>query len=189
MNLVLFDEAIQHICRIARIIERPGGNALLVGVGGSGKQSLTKLAAFIQNHELDIIKVTSNFNDADFKTGLIQIFRKVTKPPGISKTMLATDVQLSNEIILVYLNEILNSGYIPGIWETANFKQHLETLKKEAIDNGFRDNIYPYFVEKIRRNLHVCLCMSPVGDTLRIRARKFPGIINQSQIDWFHSWP
>ena len=189
MNLVLFDQAVQHISRIARIIERPAGNALLVGVGGSGKQSLTKLAAFLQGHELEIIKVTSNFNVADFKTLLISGFKKVTKPPGITKTLLATDTQLSNENILIYLNEILNSGYIAGIWDKSEFEAHLQTLKNESKNSGFTDSLYLYFVEKIRKNLHVCLCMSPVGDTLRIRARKFPGIVNQSQIDWFHSWP
>ena len=31
--------------------------------------------------------------------------------------------------------------------------------------------------------------MSPVGDSLRIRSRKFPGLINATNIDWFHSWP
>ena len=46
-----------------------------------------------------------------------------------------------------------------------------------------------YFLDKIRKNLKVALCFSPVGDTMRIRARKFPGIINSTSVDWFHSWP
>lgn len=35
----------------------------------------------------------------------------------------------------------------------------------------------------------VVLCFSPVGTTLRVRSRKFPAIVNCTNIDWFHKWP
>ena len=70
MNLVLFDAAMEHVSRIARIIDLPCGSALLVGVGGSGKQSLAKLSAFILTYDVVRIVVTSSYGMGDLKTDI-----------------------------------------------------------------------------------------------------------------------
>lgn len=46
-------------------------------------------------------------------------------------------------------------------------------------------NMYNKFVERIRRNLHVVLAFSPIGDAFRNRLRMFPSLINCCTINWF----
>ena len=77
MDLVLFQQAMEHICRITRIISQPRGNAMLVGVGGSGKQSLARLASFICGYETFQISVSSSYGVQDFKENLLALYTKV----------------------------------------------------------------------------------------------------------------
>lgn len=51
------------------------------------------------------------------------------------------------------------------------------------------DNLYSFFLNRVRDNLHVILCFSPVGAKFSRRAMQFPGLINGCTIDWFLPWP
>lgn len=67
-----------------------------------------------------------------------------------------------------------------------------DKIRAEAIKKGvpdIKEDMWNYFLEKVKDNLHIVLAMSPAGDTLRIRCRNFPGLISNTSIDWFFPWP
>lgn len=59
-------------------------------------------------------------------------------------------------------------------------------LKQKKVDSP--ESLWSFFIANIRANLHIVLCMSPAGDALRVRARKFPSLIDCCTINWFDSW-
>jgi len=191
MDLVLFEQAMLHIARISRIIQNPGGHAMLVGVGGSGKQSLCRLAAFICDFEVRQLSVTSKFKVEDLKEEL----RNMYLASGVKCTpivLLMTDTQIVNEQFLVYINSVLTSGWIPDLFPKEDIDNILSSISAAAKAEGIADTRearIEFFASRIRVNLHLALAFSPVGDTFRIRARRFPGLVNCTGIDRFHPWP
>ena len=191
MDLVLFSQAMEHVTRIARIIELPRGNALLVGVGGSGKQSLARLAAFICGYEVFQISVTSSYGVAEFKTDLLALYTRCGVK-GIGVVFLITDSHIVNERFLVYINDLLSSGNIPDLMTPEEREGMCNSVRNEVKATGMVDSpevLWDFFIEKVRKNLHVVLCFSPAGEALRVRARNFPALINNTVIDWFQPWP
>ena len=193
MNLVFYDECIDHLLRIHRILRIQNGNALLVGVGGSGKQSLTKLATFIAKYELWGIKITSKFEEKHFREQLLELFRKFI-PQELMKpiTFLFTDEQVLDEGFLELINNILTTGIVPAIFEKGEKNQIIDAYKPLAFKLNLpetKDTAYNLFVQRVRENLHMVISMSPSGDNLRNRCRNFPGLISNTTIDWFFEWP
>uniref|UniRef100_F6SMV4 Dynein axonemal heavy chain 9 n=1 Tax=Equus caballus TaxID=9796 RepID=F6SMV4_HORSE len=191
MDLVLFEDAMRHVCRINRILESPRGNALLVGVGGSGKQSLTRLAAFISSMDVFQITLRKGYQIPDFKVDLASLCLKAGVK-NLSTVFLMTDAQVADEKFLVLINDLLASGEIPDLYSDDEVESIISNVRNEVKSQGLidsRENCWKFFVDRVRRQLKVTLCFSPVGNKLRVRSRKFPAIVNCTAIDWFHEWP
>lgn len=75
MALVLFTDALEHTTKIHRIIRFQKGCGLLVGFGGSGKQSLTKLATYVACYKVFTVSLTRNYREADFRLDLGELYR------------------------------------------------------------------------------------------------------------------
>nr|CAB3508098.1 unnamed protein product [Spodoptera littoralis] len=148
MNLVLFEDAMYHICR------RPLLSPL-------------------------IMDIDSGLN---MKAGL----------KAIGNVFLMTDGQVADERFLVLINDLLASGEIAELFPDEDVENIINGVRGETKATGVpdtRENCWAFFINRVRTLLKVILCFSPVGATLRVRARKFPSLVNCTAIDWFHAWP
>lgn len=105
---------------------------------------------------------------------------------------LLTDAQVPDEKFLVLINDLLASGEIPDLFADDELENVINGIRNEVKGAGImdtRENCWSFFIDRVRRQLKVVLCFSPVGSTLRVRARKFPAIVNCTSINWFHEWP
>uniref|UniRef100_A0A7M4FAQ3 Dynein axonemal heavy chain 6 n=1 Tax=Crocodylus porosus TaxID=8502 RepID=A0A7M4FAQ3_CROPO len=191
-KLVFFQDAIEHVSRIARMIRQERGNALLVGVGGTGKQSLTRLASHICGYTCFQIELSRGYSYDSFHEDL----RKLYKMAGVEDkdmVFLFTDTQIVVEEFLEDVNNILNSGEVPNLFEKDELEQVLAATRPKAkevgIPEGNRDEVFQFFINRVRQKLHIVLCMSPVGEAFRARCRMFPSLVNCCTIDWFVQWP
>ena len=195
MNLVLFVSAIEHVVKIHRVITTEFGHALLIGVGGSGRKSLTELATFIAIYDIMQIEISKAYN---FEAWRDDMRLKLFLGCGVDEkqtVFLLNDTQIIMESFLEDINNVLNNGEIPNLYSAAEDIANIMDQMRDVNKNvpGFKNlgdqEIWMDFIQKCKQNVHIVLAMSPIGDAFKRRLRMFPSLVNCCAIDWFLEWP
>ena len=159
MPLVLFDDALEHTTRCARSLRMEGGHSLLVGVGGSGRQSLARLAAYASSCEVFTIALSRGYDEAAFREDLKLLYHQlgIENKPTV---FLFTDSHVAEEGFLELVNNMLTSGQVPALFPDDEKEGIISQIRDEADKKGYgpsKEQIWSYFIQKCASNLHVVL--------------------------------
>ncbi|KAG5186150.1 dynein heavy chain [Tribonema minus] len=199
--LVMFDEAVDHVLRIDRVLRQPMGHVLLVGESGVGKTVLSKFVAWMNGLSIFQIKAARGYALEAFDADLRAVMRRA----GCGGERVCFIFDESNALAPAFLermNALLASGEIPGLFEGDDRAALLAACREaEARDGGggsggggggaaadSADELLRRFARRVQRGLHVVFTMNPAGADFGDRCATSPALFNRCVVDWFGTW-
>ena len=191
-SFVLYDEAVHHLVKISRVLNMEGRSVMMIGVGGIGKKSITKVSAMVVGCHL-----VHNVKGQGYSLGAyLEDLRLGFKKCGIrgdSVCFMLSDEDISDDLFLDYANQYLVTGRVTGIFEKDDLESILVEVRPiwKEIRRGSNDSdekILDFFWKRVTQKFHFAFCFSPSSGRLTKWMKQFPGLLSSCTIDWFHPW-
>ena len=189
--LVVFNQVLDHVLRIDRVLRQPLGHVLLIGASGAGKTVLSRFVAWHNGYAVFQIKAHRGYAQTDFENDL----RKVMKRCGCKGEVVCFIFDESNVLssgFLELMNALLASGEVPGLFDgdewPALMQQCREAAQRDASMLDTEEELYKRFIQQVQVNLHIVFTMNPASSEFSKRTATSPALFNRCVIDWFGDW-
>lgn len=134
--MVLFNDALEHLTRIHRALRMHKGHVLVIGIGGSGKKSVIKLAAYAAGFRTFQISLARGYNEPAFREDMKSLYNMV----GVDNkkiVFLFTAAHIIDESFLELVNNMLLTGVVPALFTDEEKDEIVHSCRNQAVEAGF----------------------------------------------------
>lgn len=141
--------------------------------------------------------MTKSYGESQLKEDIKNLY-ECAGPKGQSVAFVMTDAEIKYESFLEAINSMLSTGEIPGLIPKEDrdvFALECKGVYVKEVAGGSKSvdpstlQLWNFFINRVKDQLHMVLAFSPVGTKFRERSQKFPSLFSQCAIDWFLPWP
>lgn len=191
LQLVLFDEVLDHVLRIDRVFRQNQGHILLIGMPGAGKTTLARFVAWMNGLSIFQVKVHNNYTADAFDEDLRNVLRR-SGTAGEKIVFILDEGNVVDTAFLERMNTLLANGEVPGLFEGDEYITLMNMCKEGAQRQGLvlegNDELYKWFSHQVMNNLHIVFTMNPSESGLQERASTSPALFNRCVLNWFGDW-
>ncbi|CDK26410.1 unnamed protein product [Kuraishia capsulata CBS 1993] len=191
VNLILYDELIEHVLRINRVLRQPQGHMMLVGPTGSGKTTITKFVAWMNGIEFAHLTPSRAYSLSDFDSMLRDLIKRCGVE-GRKSCLLIDDSAVLSPVFLERLNTLLANAEIPGLFEGEDLVLLIANCRDKARSSGVlcesEADAQQWLRERVAANIHIVLTTSDPDEKHSTQFMSSPALFNRFVVDWMGDW-
>lgn len=190
VELILFEDLLDHSLRIDRVLRQRQGHMILVGPSTSGKTTLTKFVAWMNGLHVVQLRVHTGFTISQFESVLRSILMKCAK--GEKVCFLIDESSILDTSFIERMNSLLANSEVPGLFEGEDLAAVYKLCASESSAQGLildsDDELYEWFTQQISENLHVVFTVSDINKDKMPQVSSSPALFNRCVMSWMGDW-
>ncbi|XP_053095782.1 cytoplasmic dynein 2 heavy chain 1 isoform X3 [Pangasianodon hypophthalmus] len=187
LDLLIFPEVLDFVCRVDRVLSAPAGCVLLAGRSGVGRRTAVCLVTHMHRATLHTPRISRSYTLKHFRNDLKTVMQ-MAGVEGQQTVLLLEDHQFVHPSFLEMVNSLLSSGEVPGLYSTEELEPLLSSLKDQAAQDGFTGPLFNYYTHRVQQNLHVVLIMDCTNENFTINCESNPALYRKCSVQWLEGW-
>lgn len=188
---IIYDQMLDHILRIDRILRQVQGHGMLLGPSRTGKTTMTKFVAWLNGLTVLQPNMHRNYTILEFD----EFLRKLLIKCAIDEEKYCLIIDESHVLetsFLERMNTLLANSDIPDLFQGDQYDGLMAALKRKVLSLGLlidgEQEMYIWFTQQISKNLHVIFTMCDSKNEINSAIMTSPALFNRCVINWMGEW-